>query len=107
VTLPRHEFVNGLEGEARANWDRLVTHIADHEQRHVDIELQHARELEAQIRAMPTASNCSALQYEIDGASRALHAQARRAHLQFHIEDAARRQAERKPISENPRTSSR
>jgi predicted secreted Zn-dependent protease len=98
VTLPRHEFVDGLQGEAKVNWDRLVMHIAEHEQRHVDIELESARKLESQIRAMPTAASCGMLQYEIDGASRALRAEARRAHGRFHIEDAVRRQAERAPI---------
>ena len=98
VTLPRHEFVDGLQGEARVNWDRLVMHIAEHEQRHVDIELETARKLEDQIRAMPTAASCAVLQYEIDGASRARRAEARRAHGRFHIEDAVRRQAERAPL---------
>jgi predicted secreted Zn-dependent protease len=98
VTLPRHEFVDGLQGEAKVNWDRLVMHIAEHEQRHVDIELETARKMEDQIRAMPTAASCGVLQYEIDDASRALRVEARRAHGRFHIEDAVRRQAERAPI---------
>ena len=69
VTLPRHEYADGLQDEARANWDRLVMRIAEHEQRHVDIELESARKLERQIRAMPTVSSCSELRAALDAAS--------------------------------------
>jgi len=98
VTLPRHEYADGLQDEARANWDRLVMRIAEHEQRHVDIELESARKLERQIRAMPTVSSCSELSAALDAASTTHRADAQKGHRQFHIEDAARRQAERRPI---------
>jgi predicted secreted Zn-dependent protease len=98
VTLPRHESVDSLPDEARANWDRLVTHIAAHEQRHVDIELESARKLERQIRDLPTASSCGELRFAIDAASKTRRAEARKAHQQFHIDDAARRRAEQEPI---------
>jgi predicted secreted Zn-dependent protease len=98
VTLPRHEYPDGLRDEARANWDRLVKRIAEHEQRHVDIELEFARKLQSQIRALPTASNCSELSLAINALSTGIRAESGRAHRQFHIEDAARREAERRPI---------
>ena len=98
VTLPRHEYVDTLGGGARANWDALVTHIAEHEQRHVDIELDAARKMEREIRAMPAEPYCSGLKSAIDAVSRMNRAAAPRAHRQFHVEDAARRQAARRPI---------
>jgi predicted secreted Zn-dependent protease len=98
VSLPRHEYVDSLRNEARANWNRLVTHIAEHEQRYVDIELESAGKLQAQIRALPTASSCSELRFAIDAASKTHRTEARKAHRQFHIEDAARRRAEQEPI---------
>jgi len=98
VTLPRHEYADGLQDEARANWDRLVKRIAEHEQRHVDIELEFARKLQTQIRALPTAASCSELRMALDAASTTIRAEAGRAHRQFHIEDVARREAERRPI---------
>ena len=98
VTLPRHEYVDTLGGGARANWDALVTHIAEHEQRHVDIELDAARKMEREIRAMPAEPYCSGLKSAIDAVSRMNRAAAARAHRQFHVEDAARRQAARRPL---------
>ena len=98
VTLPRHEHLDSLEEEARANWDMLVMHIAEHEQRHVDIELEAARRLEQHIRAMPTASNCAELKQALDATSKIHRSEADKVHRQFHVEDAARRQAEQKSI---------
>jgi len=98
VTLPRHDDADGLPAEARANWDKLVKHITDHEQRHVDIELEFARKLQSQIRALPTAASCPELHVALDAASKTIRAEAARAHRQFHIEDAARREGERRPI---------
>jgi predicted secreted Zn-dependent protease len=66
VTLPRHEHADGLQDEARANWDRLMKRIAEHEQRHVDIELEFAR--------------CSELRMALDAASTTIRAEAGRAH---------------------------
>lgn len=98
VTLPRHAHADTLGGEARANWDALVTHIAEHEQRHVDIELDAARTMERDIRALPTEPNCPELKSAIEAVSRLNRAAAKRAHQQFHAEDAARRLAVRRPI---------
>jgi predicted secreted Zn-dependent protease len=98
VTLPRHEYADTLGAEARANWDALVTHIAEHEQRHVDIELDAARKMEREIRAMPAEPNCPGLKSAIDAVLSMNRAAAARAHRQFHAEEAARRQAARRPI---------
>jgi hypothetical protein len=76
----------------------LVTHIAAHEQRHVDIELDAARKLERQIRALPWTSDCTDLRYALDVASRTHRAEAQRAHRQFHVEDAARRTAAQRAL---------
>jgi predicted secreted Zn-dependent protease len=70
VTLPRHAYADTLGGEARANWDALVTHIAEHEQRHVDIELDAAKKMERDIRALPTEPDCSGLKSAIEAVSR-------------------------------------
>jgi predicted secreted Zn-dependent protease len=98
VTLPRHVYAETLGGEAWTNWDALVTHIAEHEQRHVDIELDAAQKMEREIRVMPTEANCPGLKSAIDAVSRMNRAAAARAHRQFHAEDAARRLAARRPI---------
>lgn len=98
VTLPRHTHADTLKDEDRANWDRLVKHITEHEQRHVDIELEFARKLQSQIRAMPTASSCSELRTVLDAASKSIRAEAGRAHRQFHRDEATRQEAERRPI---------
>jgi predicted secreted Zn-dependent protease len=98
VTLPRHEHADGLQAEDRANWDRLVAHIAEHEQRHVDIELEFAGKLQSQIRVLPTASSCPELTTALNQVSKSVQAEAGRAHRRFHLEDATRREAERRPI---------
>jgi predicted secreted Zn-dependent protease len=98
VTLPRHAYADSLGGDARADWDALVTHIAEHEQRHVDIELDAAQRMERDIRALPTEPDCSGLKSAIEAVSKTNRAAAARAHRQFHAEDAARRLAARRPI---------
>jgi chromosome segregation ATPase len=82
----------------RANWQGYEGGVAVHEQRHVDIYLQGARDIQAAMEDVGVEANCDALEAKIDGIW--IDQQGRINGLQeaFHSEEAARLAASRGPL---------
>ncbi|AYG68203.1 MULTISPECIES: DUF922 domain-containing protein [unclassified Rhizobium] len=62
IILPRWRDRRHASKQLSTIWDTLAADIRRHEDRHVDIARQHARQMERQILSLPSASNCDALQ---------------------------------------------
>jgi len=60
VILPRWRQRGKAERETRIVWDTLVADIKRHEESHVSIAKNHARELEKALTALPAQKNCQA-----------------------------------------------
>jgi predicted secreted Zn-dependent protease len=99
VTLPQHDLPDDLSQDIRTNWQRFAARVAAHEQRHVDIYLNGAKTMKTRMEAIRTkSSSCS----EVDNVVRSIWASQRaeteRAEDEFHVEDEARTQNDRKPL---------
>ncbi len=62
IMLPRWRDRRHANKQLSLIWDTLEADIRRHENRHVEIARQHARQMERQILSLPSASNCDALQ---------------------------------------------
>ncbi|RKD60133.1 putative secreted Zn-dependent protease [Rhizobium sp. WW_1] len=62
IILPRWRDRRRADKQLSVIWDTLAADIRRHEDRHVEIARQHARQMERQILSLPSASNCDALQ---------------------------------------------
>ncbi|SCB43505.1 Predicted secreted Zn-dependent protease [Rhizobium multihospitium] len=62
IILPRWRDRRHASKQLSTIWDTLAADIRRHEDRHVEIARQHARQMERQILSLPSASNCDALQ---------------------------------------------
>lgn len=99
VTLPRHDLPNDLSRDIRANWQRFAASVAAHEQRHVDIYLNGAKTMKTRMEAiLPTSSSCSELERVVRSIWTSQQAETERVQDDFHIEDEARTQNDRKPL---------
>src|SRR5437867_12685217 len=101
VTLPRHEQPADLSEDLRAKWERLAARIAAHEQRHVDISLDGAKAMKARMGALLTKrswSSCSEFEKNIHDLWRSQQADTEDAQEEFHVEDKAKIETDRKPL---------
>ncbi|NLR96269.1 DUF922 domain-containing protein [Rhizobium sp. P38BS-XIX] len=62
IILPRWRDRRGASKQLSIIWDTLSADIRRHEDRHVEIARQHARQMEKLILALPSANDCDALQ---------------------------------------------
>lgn len=101
VTLPQHDQLNDLSRGIRTNWQRFAASVAVHEQRHVDIYLNGAKTMKTRMDAITTkSSSCSELKNVIDSVWASQQAETERAQNEFHLEDEARVQNNRKPLQD-------
>ena len=99
VTLPRHDESNDLSEGLRTTWQRFVTRVAAHEQRHVDIFLDGAKAMKARMEAVLTKwSSCSELGKTIHSLWTSQLAEIENAQQQFDVEDGAKIQNDREPL---------
>ena len=99
VTLPQHDQLNELSPDIRTNWQRFAEKVAAHEQRHVDISLNGAKTMTTRMEAIVAKpSSCSELESAIRSVWAAQQAETERAQDEFHLEDEAKIQSDRKPL---------
>jgi len=98
VMLPRHEAPDAMPADLRDRWERFVTRVAAHEQRHVDIYLEGAKAMKARLEALRTAVSCADLEKTIDAEWRAQQADIERAQTEFHAADETTARSEREGV---------
>jgi len=99
VTLPKHDLPNDLSRDIRTNWQRFAASVAAHEQRHVDIYLNGAKTMKTRMEAILTkSSSCSELERVVRSIWASQQAETERVQEEFHIEDEAKTQNDRKPL---------
>jgi predicted secreted Zn-dependent protease len=65
IIMPRWKNRHRTNSELALIWDTLSADIKRHEERHAEIAVQHARDLDRRLNALPSASNCSALAQDV------------------------------------------
>ncbi len=99
VTLPRHDQLIELSQDITTNWQRFATRVAAHEQRHVDIYLDGAKRMKTRMEAILTKTfSCSELETTILSIWSGQQTDTEKAQDEFHLEDEAKIQADRKPL---------
>jgi predicted secreted Zn-dependent protease len=99
VTLPRHDQLIELSPDITTNWQRFAARVAAHEQRHVDIYLDGAKRMKTRMEAILTKTfSCSELETTIRSIWAGQQADTEKAQNEFHLEDEARIQDDRKPL---------
>jgi predicted secreted Zn-dependent protease len=98
VMLPRHETPDAMPADLRDRWERFVTRVAAHEQRHVDIYLEGAKAMKARLEALRTAVSCADLEKAVDAEWRAQQADIERAQTEFHAADETTARSEREGV---------
>ena len=99
VTLPEHKRLSDLPPDIKANWQRFATRVAAHEQRHVDIYMSGARRMKSRMEAvLSKPGTCSGLEQTIHGLWVSEQADIEKDQDQFHVEDEAKSQSDRKPL---------
>jgi predicted secreted Zn-dependent protease len=99
VTLPQHDQLNELSQDIRTNWQRFAASVTAHDQLHVDIYLNGAKMMKTRMDAISTkSSSCSELENVIRSIWASQQAETERAQDEFHLEDDAKTQNNRKPL---------
>ena len=99
VTLPEHKRLSDLPPDIKANWQRFAARVATHEQRHVDIYMSGAREMKGRMEAvLAEPGTCAKLDKTIRGLWVSEQADIEKAQDQFHVEDDAKSQDDRRPL---------
>ena len=99
VTLPQHKRSNDLPADIAANWRRFAAGVATHEQRHVDIYLSSAMRVRSRMEAiLARTASCAELEKAIRGLWTSQQAEIEKAQDQFHAEEEAKSQDDRKPL---------
>lgn len=99
VTLPQYDQLGDLSQNIRTNWQRFTEGVAAHEQRHVDIYLNGAKTMKTRMEAIPTKSlSCSELENAIRSIWASHQAETERAQNEFHLEDEAKIENDRRPL---------
>lgn len=65
IIVPRWKNRAKADPELGLIWDTLSADINRHEARHAEIAVQHARDLDEKLKALPSASSCGALQQTV------------------------------------------
>ena len=98
VTLPQHAEPNALPAAIKTSWDQFAAGVNDHEQRHVDIYLDGAKGMKAQIAAITTKPSCDDLEKEIATVWSGQQTQIDAQQQLFHASEDARLQLKRAPL---------
>lgn len=99
VTLPQHKRSNDLPPDLAANWRRFAAGVATHEQRHVDIYLSGAKRVKSRMEAiLARTASCAEHEKAIRGLWTGQQAEIEKAQEQFHAEEEAKSQDDRKPL---------
>ena len=99
VTLPEHKRLSDLPPDIKANWQRFAARVAAHEQRHVDIYLSGARQMKSRMEALLSEpGSCAKLDKTIRALWVSEQADVEKAQDQFHVEDDAKSQDDRRPL---------
>lgn len=83
VSLPRWKQRRRAAPELAMIWDTLLQDIRRHEESHIVIARSHATQMERQIRALRSRSDCAALRADIDKVTERLMADHDKAQLRF------------------------
>jgi predicted secreted Zn-dependent protease len=83
VILPRWTRPRRAEEDVRLVWDTLSSDIKRHEESHVVIAKNHARELEQALRAIPRQRDCKVAQDKVNQATQKVLARHDKAQLEF------------------------
>jgi predicted secreted Zn-dependent protease len=83
VILPRWRRPRGADQDVRLVWDTLSADIKRHEESHVVIAKNHARELEQALNAIPRQADCKEAQEKAAAATQKVLARHDRAQVQF------------------------
>ena len=98
VTLPKHESPQSLSPAVIKSWERFSGDVNAHEQRHVEIYLTGANNMEQTMEAIEPKPSCDLLEKEIgavwSGRQKAIEA----AQENFHREEDARLALARQPL---------
>jgi predicted secreted Zn-dependent protease len=101
VTLPQLDQLNDVSQGIRTNWQRFAASVAAHEQRHVDIYLNGAKTMKTRMDSIIKKSYfCSELENVVRSVWASQQAETERAQDEFHLEDEARIQNNRKPLQD-------
>ena len=65
IFLPNWKNRNRASPELALIWDALSSDIRRHEERHAEIALQHAKLLEAALKALPPEKTCESMRDEV------------------------------------------
>ncbi|OLP52086.1 peptidase [Allorhizobium taibaishanense] len=65
IIVPSWKNRSKADPELGLIWDTLSADINRHEARHAEIAVQHARDLDEKLKALPSASSCEALQQTV------------------------------------------
>lgn len=99
ITLPQHKRSNELSPDLASNWRRFASGVATHEQRHVDIYLSGARRVKSRMETiLARTASCAELERAIRGLWTGQQAEIEKAQDQFHAEEEAKSQDDRKPL---------
>ena len=99
VTLPEHKRLSELAPDIKANWQRFAARVAAHEQRHVDIYLSGASRMKSRMEALLSEpGSCAKLDKTIHALWVSEQADVEKAQDQFHVEDDAKSQNDRRPL---------
>jgi predicted secreted Zn-dependent protease len=98
VTLPQHDHVERLSEDLQLRWQRLVASVTAHEQRHVEIFLDGVRTAKRRIETVSLSQPCPDVHQEIQKIWSAQRDVTNTAQDRFDAEDAARVEADRKPL---------
>ncbi|HBF29304.1 DUF922 domain-containing protein [Rhizobium sp.] len=61
ITLPSWKNRSKTNAELNMIWDTLAADIKRHEERHAEIAVQHARDLDKRLKALTTTKNCDVM----------------------------------------------
>jgi len=100
IELPKHADESSLSEAARASWLGYAMGVAAHEQRHVDIYLQGARDIQAAMEEVGVEANCDLLDARIDGIWNDQQDRINGLQETFHADEAARLAASRGPLED-------
>lgn len=65
IILPKWKNRHRTTSELALIWDTLSSDIKRHEERHAEIAVQHARDLDRRLKALPSAANCQLLAQKV------------------------------------------
>lgn len=83
VTLPRWKSVKSAKQDVRLVWDILARDIKRHEESHIVIAKNHARELENALVSLPRKRECATLQELAESATQRVLAKHDAAQIKF------------------------